>query len=76
MTFGLGEQEHRNQFYRQAGKLDADSFMLGFEPERVGLVDAVRAVLLPRDDQLDHVDVELHQLEVYGKIDHLITCAH
>ncbi|KAI0713849.1 hypothetical protein C8Q76DRAFT_693642 [Earliella scabrosa] len=63
---GQDDQMVADASHSRVGRMHPDSFMIGFDPERNGLIDAIRATLLPRDDELDHVDAVLHELNVYG----------
>ena len=65
-----GDQIIKDESHSGVGRMSPDSFMIGFDPERNGLIDAIRATLLPRDDELDHVDAVLHELNVYGEYFH------
>ena len=65
-TFGLDREDVLDETYRKAGKMDESDFAAKFDPERTGLLDAVRPFLLEghRDT---FVRAELYKLNVYGK---------
>ncbi|KAI0794405.1 hypothetical protein C8Q74DRAFT_1248588, partial [Fomes fomentarius] len=66
-TFGLNDKDVLDESYRKAGKLDIDSFMLAFDAERTGLLDAVRMALFPGREETRSIDAELYKLNIYGK---------
>ncbi len=66
-TFGLNDKDVLDESYRKAGKLDIDSFMLGFDAERTGLLDAVRMALFPGREETRSIDAELYKLNIYGE---------
>ena len=65
-TFGLNQQDVLDESYRKAGKMDVGAFMLGFIPERYGLIDAVHSALFPGTEESKDVRAELYKLNVYG----------
>ncbi|KAI0794380.1 hypothetical protein C8Q74DRAFT_573484 [Fomes fomentarius] len=65
--FGLNDKDVLDESYRKAGKLDIDSFVLCFNAERTGLLDAVRMALFPGREETRSIDAELYKLNIYGK---------
>ncbi len=66
-TFGLNDKDVLDESYRKSGKLDIDSFMLGFDAERTGLLDAVRMALFPGREETRSINAELYKLNIYGE---------
>ena len=66
-TFGRDDKDVYDETYRKAGKMDVDKFMLGFDAERSGLVEAVRTLLFPGKEEEKKVKAELYKLNVYGE---------
>ncbi|TDL25167.1 hypothetical protein BD410DRAFT_837405 [Rickenella mellea] len=64
--FGTGDVDVLDETYRKAGKMDVSNFSLNMNPERSGLVEAVKLQLLGLDDQRD-IRLEPYKLNVYGK---------
>lgn len=64
--FGRNHETVLDPTYRKAGKMDVGAFMIGFEPERYGLIEAVRCALFPGNEESKHVRAELYKLNVYG----------
>jgi hypothetical protein len=67
-TFGLNHTDVLDESYRKAGKLDKSHFACNFNPERLGLIDAVLSTLLEGHDEDKKVEVELYKLNVYGQL--------
>lgn len=66
-TFGLNDKDVYDEAYRKAGKLDVEDFMLHFDAERAGLIEAARTLLFPGREEKTMVKAELYKLNVYGK---------
>ena len=66
-TFGRNDEDVYDETYRKAGKMDADNFMVGFDAERSGLIEAVRTLLFPGEEEEKRVKAELYKLNVYGE---------
>ena len=66
-TFGRNDEDVYDETYRKAGKMDADNFMVGFDAERSGLIEAVRTLLFPGEEEKKRVKAELYKLNVYGE---------
>ncbi|TDL25169.1 hypothetical protein BD410DRAFT_743915 [Rickenella mellea] len=64
--FGTGDVDVLEETYRKAVKMDVSNFSLNMNPERSGLVEAVKLQLLGLDDQRD-IRLEPYKLNVYGK---------
>ena len=67
-TFGRNQEDVHDETYRSAGKLDRAHFLLGFDPERSGVMEAVKEVLLEGYDKATTaIRCELYKLNVYGE---------
>ncbi|KAI0668259.1 hypothetical protein C8Q78DRAFT_980479 [Trametes maxima] len=66
-TFGRNNEDVLDETYRKTGKLDADKFLMRFDAERSGLVEAVRVNLLDTQSQESKISADLYKLNVYGK---------
>ena len=64
-TYGVQQQDVLDESYRKAGKMDAVNFSTNFDPNNIGIVEAIRGLLLK--DPASSIQVELHKLNVYGK---------
>ncbi|TDL27753.1 hypothetical protein BD410DRAFT_713244 [Rickenella mellea] len=62
-TFGSNDKDVLDDNYRKAGKMDVNNFSINFTPERLGLLQAVKAILSGDRD----ISFELYNLNVYGK---------
>ena len=49
--FGRNHETVLDPAYRKAGKMDVGAFMLGFSPERYGLIEAVHSALFPGTEE-------------------------
>ncbi|KAF8836391.1 hypothetical protein BDN67DRAFT_334889 [Paxillus ammoniavirescens] len=65
--FGRNEEDVYDESYRKAWKMDESDFMTNFNPQKAGLVDAIRSELLGRADEKRPINLELYKLNVYGK---------
>ncbi|KAI0737380.1 hypothetical protein C8Q80DRAFT_1340021 [Daedaleopsis nitida] len=65
--FGRNEETILDPTYRRAGKMEVDAFMLGFDAERLGLVDVIRSALFAGAEESKHIYAELYKLNVYGE---------
>ena len=65
-TFGLNDRDVYDETYRKAGVLDVENFMLGLDAERAGLIETVRTLLFPGQEEKRMVKAELYKLNVYG----------
>ena len=65
-TFGRNDEDVYDETYRKAGKMDVDNFMIGFDAERSGLIEAVRTLLFPGEEEKKRIKAELYKLNVYG----------
>lgn len=65
-TFGVNQEDVLDESYRKAGKLDADSFALGFNPDTAGLVEVLRSGLFSGSGENREIQAELYKLNVYG----------
>ena len=61
--------------YRKAGKLDVEHFAAIFDPERCGLMNKLRCLLLEGHDETTGVRSELYKLNVYGMFRITFVCA-
>ncbi|EIW61095.1 uncharacterized protein TRAVEDRAFT_19566 [Trametes versicolor FP-101664 SS1] len=66
-TFGVNQEDVLDESYRKAGKLDVDSFSLGFNPDTAGLVEVLRSGLFSGSGENREIQAELYKLNVYGK---------
>ncbi|KAG4441070.1 hypothetical protein IFR05_003424 [Cadophora sp. M221] len=71
-TFGFNGSDFLDETYRKAGNLDAANFSTNFHPTDLGILDAVKQVLLPglsagvgREEHRG-VRTELYKLNVYS----------
>ena len=67
-TFGLNDKDVYDEAYRKAGKLNVEDFMLHFNAERAGLIEAARTLLFPGQEEKVVVRAELYKLNLYGKL--------
>lgn len=65
-SFGRNSEAVLDEIYRKAGKLDAAHFSAVFDPERCGLMDQLRCLLLEGHNESTGVRSELYKLNVYG----------
>lgn len=65
-SFGRNSEAVLDESYRKAGKLDVAHFSTVFDPERCGLMDQLRCLLLEGHNESTGVRSELYKLNVYG----------
>ncbi|KAM5539469.1 hypothetical protein V8D89_006921 [Ganoderma adspersum] len=63
--FGRNDQTVFDDSYRKAGKMEVDDFMLGFDAERTGLIEAIRSSLFQGAEEEKFIKAELYKLNVY-----------
>ncbi len=65
--FGVNQQDVFDETYRKASKLDAEDFMIGYDPLRSGVLDIVHSELaIDRRGKQDAIRAELYKLNIYG----------
>lgn len=65
-SFGRNHEAVFDENYRKAGKLDVEHFAAIFDPERCGLMNQLRCLLLEGHDETTGVRSELYKLNLYG----------
>ena len=66
-NIGQNDEAVYDDMHRKAGMMDVNSFMVGFDAERSGLIEAVRTLLFPGEEEEKKIKAELYQLNVYGE---------
>ncbi len=65
--FGVNQQDVFDETYRKASKLDAEDFVVRFDPVRSGVLDIVHSELaIDRLVKQDAIRAELYKLNIYG----------
>ncbi len=65
--FGVNQQDVFDETYRKASKLDAEDFVVRYDPVRSGVLDIVHSELaIDRLVKQDAIHAELYKLNVYG----------
>ncbi|KAF8348606.1 hypothetical protein F5887DRAFT_1157051 [Amanita rubescens] len=66
-TFGRNKDDVYDESYRKAKKLNADSFMVGLDVVKLGLINVIRENLILGEKSARPVRAELYNLNVYGE---------
>ncbi|KAI0747530.1 hypothetical protein C8Q74DRAFT_1222904 [Fomes fomentarius] len=65
--FGVNQQDVFDETYRKASKLDAEDFVVRYDPVRSGVLDIVHSELaIDRLVKQDAIRAELYKLNIYG----------
>ncbi|KAI0747534.1 hypothetical protein C8Q74DRAFT_1452974 [Fomes fomentarius] len=65
--FGVNQQDVFDETYRKASKLDAEDFVVRYDPVRSGVLDIIHSELaIDRLVKQDAIRAELYKLNIYG----------